>query len=86
MTVSDCVLAKVQLHLIENSLRESQIVSQPNFHCISSKLFWDNSKTSLSRNSFASHRNHSKTVPHCLLAEFPMHLFEVILREFQIVI
>ena len=82
MTVSNCVLAKVQLHLLESYLREFQIVSQPKFHCISSKLFWDNSNTSLSRNPFASHRNNSKTVPHFLLAEIPLHLIEIILEQF----
>ena len=40
---------------------------------------------SLSRNSFASQRNHSKTVPNCLVAEIQKHLIEVILRQFQIV-
>ena len=85
MTVSNCVLAKVQLHLIETILRELQIVSQPKLHCISSKLFWDNFKTSPSRSSFASLRSHSKTVPHCPFAEIPMHLIEVILRQIQIV-
>ena len=79
MTVSNCVLAKVQLHLIENILREVQIVSQPNFHCISSKLFWDDSKKSPSRNSFASQRNHSKTVPSGVLVKNQLHLIENIL-------
>ena len=40
---------------------------------------------SLSRSSFASHRNYSKTYPGFLLAKIQLHLIETILRQFQIV-
>ena len=36
------------------------------------------------RNSIASHRNSSKTIPKCVLAEIQLHLIENILRQFQI--
>ena len=40
---------------------------------------------SLSRSSFASHRNYSMTHPGFLLAKIQLHLIETILRQFQIV-
>ena len=39
---------------------------------------------SLSRNSFASHRNNSKTIPTYVIAEIQLHLVEIILKQFQI--
>ena len=38
---------------------------------------------SRSRNSFAPRRNFSKTFPNGDLAEIPLHLIEIILRQFQ---
>ena len=85
MTMPICVLAEIQLHLIDIILRQFQIVSLPNFNCTSLKLFYDNSKFCLSRNSIASHRNYSKTIPNCVLAEIQLPLIEIVLRQFQIV-
>ena len=39
MSISNCVLAVIQFHPIENILRQFQIVSEPKFKCISSKMF-----------------------------------------------
>ena len=39
----------------------------------------------LGRNSIASRWNYSKTIPNCVLAEFPPHPIGIILRLFQIV-
>ena len=33
----------------------------------------------------ASHRNHSKTIPNCVLAESQLRLIEIFSRQFQIV-
>ena len=38
-----------------------------------------------SQNSIALHRNYSKTIPYCVLAETQLHLIDIILRHFQIV-
>ena len=84
-TFPNCVLAKIQLHLIGIFLRQFQMVSQPKFHCISSKLFWDFSRLCLSPNSHASYRKYSKTIPSCVLAEIQLHFIEKNLRLFQIV-
>ena len=56
-TFPNYVLAKIQLHLIGLLLRQFQILSKPNFNCISSELFYDNIKLCLGENSIASHRN-----------------------------
>ena len=60
-------------------------MSWPIFHRISSELFRDNSKLCLGRNSVASHRHFSKTIPNGVLAENQLHLIGIILRQFQIV-
>ena len=83
--IPNFVLAKIQLHLIGIILRQFRIFSKPKFNCTSSKLFYDNSKLCLSRNSIASHRNYSKTIPSCYLAEIQLPLIDIILRKFQIV-
>ena len=84
-TFLKCVLAQIQIHLIECSLRQFQIVSQPKFHCISSKLFWDFSRLCLSQNSIAPHLNFSNTFPNYVLAQIHSLLIEIILRQFQLV-
>ena len=65
------------------SLRKCQIVSQPKYNCIFSKLFYDNSKLCLSQNSIASYRSSSNTIPICVLAEFQLHIIEIFLRHFR---
>ena len=78
-TIPSVVLAKIPLHFIEIILGQFQIVSQPKLRCSSSKIFLDNSKTSPSRNSFASHRNDSNRVQICVLVKIQLHLTEKIL-------
>ena len=84
-TIPNCVLAKIELHLIGIFLRQFQMVSQPKFHCISSKSFWDFSRLCLSQNSIAPHLNYSNTFPNCVLAEISLHLIEIFMRFLQIV-
>ena len=48
-TIPYCVLAEIQLHLVEIILRQSQFFSWPKSRCIPSKLFQDNSIWFLSR-------------------------------------
>ena len=50
-TIPKFVLAEIQLHLVEIILWQFQINSWPKFHCISSKIFIDNSKLRLRQNS-----------------------------------
>ena len=57
-TIPNCVLAKIQSHLIGILLRQFQTFSQPNFICISSEFFQDLSKICCSQNSIASHRSY----------------------------
>ena len=83
-TVPNCVWVKIQSHLIENILRQFQIVPQPNSNCISSKIFYDISNLCVSQNPIASHRKNFKTFPICVLAKFQLHLNEKILKQFQI--
>ena len=71
--------------LSEIILTKFQIVSGPEVHRISSKLFEDNSKLCLSHISLASHRNYSKTIPSCVLAKIQLQLIGIILRQCQIV-
>ena len=85
MTIQNCFLAEIPLHLIETIPRQLQIVSQPKFHCISSKSFWDFSRLCLSHNSIAPHLNYSNTFPICVLAQIQIHLIECSLQQFQIV-
>ena len=84
-TIPKFVLAEIQLHLVEIILWQFQINSWPKFHCISSKIFKDNSKLRLSQNSIASHRNWSNTITNCVLAKISLHLIEIIIKFFQIV-
>ena len=70
-TIPNCVLYEIHLHLVEIIPRQFQIVSLAKFNCISSKLFYDNSKLCLSWNSIAFHWNFSMTIPNCTLAEIP---------------
>ena len=44
-------------------------------------MFKDNSKLCHNRNSIASHRNCSKTIPKCLLAKIQLHSIEIILTH-----
>ena len=81
-TFPNCVLGIFQLHLIENILRQFQIVSEPKFKWISSKIFWSNSLMHLSRNSIASDWNCSKPFPICVLAEIRLYFIENNLRQF----
>ena len=81
--IPNFVLAKIQLHLIGIILRQFRIFSKPKFNCTSSKLFYDNSKLFLSRNSIASHRYYSQKIPDCVLSKIQLHLFEIILRQFR---
>ena len=69
-----CVWAEIQLHLIEIILGRFQIVFEPNFNCISSKFFSDNSILRLSRNSIPSDVIYSETIPKCVLVEIHLHL------------
>ena len=85
MTIPNCELAIILLNLIENNLRQFQLVSEPKFNCISSKIFWSTSLMRLSRNSMASDRNCSKTIPNCVSVESHLHLIKIILRQFRIV-
>ena len=39
MTIPNCVIALIQMHLIENFLGQFQFVSEPKFSCISSQKF-----------------------------------------------
>ena len=39
----------------------------------------------LSQNSIAFHRNYFRTIPNCVLAEFPLHLIDIFQRQCQIV-
>ena len=84
-TIPNRVLAKNQLHLFEIILRQFQIVSQPKFSCIFSKIFQENSKLCIGRKTVASHWSCSKTIPNCVLVEIPLHLIENILRQFHLV-
>ena len=84
ITVSNFVLAVIQLHLIENFLRQFQFESELKLNCIPSKIYYDNSILSLSRNSIASCRELPKTIPNCVSAETHLHLIEKILRHFHI--
>ena len=83
-TVPNCVWVKIQSHLIENILRQFQIVPQPNSNCISSKIFYDISNLCLSQIPIAPHRKNFKTIPVCVLAKFQLHLIENILKPIQI--
>ena len=83
-TIPNCVLAKIQLHLVEIILRQFQSVSWPKIQCISSKSFEDNSKLCFSQTSIAFRWNYSMTIPNCFLAGTPSHLIEIILTQFQI--
>ena len=83
-TIPSCVLSKIQKHLIEIILRQSQNMSWPKFNCISLKLFQDNSKLCPGRISTASHRKYSYTIPNRVLAEIELHLIEITLRQFQL--
>ena len=85
MTIPNCVLAEIQLPLIEIVLRQFQTLPGPKFNCPSSKLFYDNANLCLSRNSIAPQRKDSKTMPICVLAEIQFLLIEIVLRQFQIV-
>ena len=85
MTIPNCVLAIIQLHLVENILIHFQIMSESKQKCISSKLFYDNPELCLSHNSIVSHLNYSETIPNCVWAEIQLHLVEKILRYTQIV-
>ena len=80
-----CVFVEIQVHLIENNLRQYQIVCEPKFNCISSTLFYSHSIMRLSRNSMASDWNCSKTIPNCVWAGIQLHLIEILLRQFRIV-
>ena len=82
-TIPNFVLAEIQLPLIGIFLRQFQILSYPKFNCISSALFYDKFEFSRSRNSIAPHRNYSKTIPLCVLAEVQLPLIENVLRQFQ---
>ena len=84
-TFPNCVLAEIQLHLVEIILRQFQILSQPKFNCPSSKLFQDNSKFCLIQISIASHRLYSMTISNLVVAQIQLHLIEIILRQFQFV-
>ena len=53
-TFPNCVLAEIQLHIIDNTLGEFPNVSWPKLKSILSTVFWDNSNLCLSRNSIAS--------------------------------
>ena len=85
MTIPNCVLAEIQLPLIEIVLRQFQTLPGPKFNCPSSKLFYDNANLCVSRNSIPSHRNCSKTIPNCVVTEVQLPLIETIVRQFQIV-
>ena len=80
-----CVFVEIQVHLIENNLRQYQIVSEPKFNCFSSILFYSNSVMRLNWNSMASDWNCSKTIPNCVWAGIQLHLIEILLRQFRIV-
>ena len=80
-----CVFVEIPVHLIENNLRQYQIVSEPKFNCISSIFFYSNSIMRLSRNSMPSDWNCSKTIPKCVWAGIQLHLIEILLRHFRIV-
>ena len=75
-TIPSSVLAKIQMHLTENIRSQFQMVSWPNSHSISSKLFKDTSKLCPSQIPIASHRNNSKTIPNCVLAKIQLHVIE----------
>ena len=83
MTIPKGLQAKIQLHFIEIILRQFQIVSEPKLNCTSSILFYDISKLCLSRNSIASHRIYSWTIPIFVLAEVQLLPTEIVLRQFQ---
>ena len=80
-----CVLAEIQSHLIEIFLRQSRIVSQSKFICISSTILYDDSKICPSHNSIATLWSYSRTIPKCVLVETQLHLIEIILWKCQIV-
>ena len=84
-TIPNCVVAKFQLHLIGIFLRQFQMVSQPKFHSISLKLFWDFSRLCLSQNSIAPHLRYCNSFPNCVLAEISLHLIEIFMRFLKIV-
>ena len=48
-TIPNCVLAEIQIHLTEWSLRQFQMVSHPKIICFSSKLFQENSNCVLAK-------------------------------------
>ena len=80
-TIPIWVWAEIQLHFIENNLRQYQVVSESKFNCISSILFYSNSIMRLSRNSMASDWNCCKKIPNCVLSINQLQLFEVILWQ-----
>ena len=79
-----CVFVEIQVHLIENNLRQYQIVSELKFNCISSIFFYSNSIMRLRRNSMASDWNCSKTIQNCVWAGIQLHVIEFLLRQFRI--
>ena len=83
-TIPNCVLAKIQSHLVGVFLRQFQILPQSKFNCISSKLFYDNSELCLSPISNASHRNSCKMISNVVSAKIKLHLIGNILGQFQI--
>ena len=83
MTISNLVVAEVQLPLIENVLRLFQNVSSQNSIALIKIILGQFQIVSL-RNSIAPHLYYSKTFPKCVLAEIQLHLVEIILRQFQI--
>ena len=78
-------LAEIQLHLIGNYSRTIPNCVSAELQFISSKIFHDNSKLCVGRNSIASPWSCSKTIPNCVSAEIQLHFIEINLRLFQIV-
>ena len=84
-TISNCVSAEIPMHLIDVILRQFQIVFSQSSIASHRTQFEQYYKLCLSQNYIASHRKYSKTISNCVSAEIPMHLIDVILRQFQIV-
>ena len=82
-TIPNCVLAEIQLHLIERILRQLPIVSQPKFNCILSKTFYNFPQLCLSQNSFEVFAKTSRTIPKCCSARIQLHLIKIIPRYVQ---
>ena len=72
------VIAKIQLHLIERILRHFPIVSQPEFNCILSNIFYHFPQLCPGQNSFEFFAKTSRTIPKCCSAKIQLHLIKII--------